>query len=68
MNTPSKRIELPPEAEPAREFFEQLVAFYDAKIAALEEQVRDLTEQIRRRMRRHSSVPPSTEHPHSKAA
>ena len=68
MNIPSKRLELPLEAEPARDFIEQLVAFYEARIAGLEEQVRDLTEQVRRLTPRHSSVPPSTDHPHARKA
>ena len=65
MNTPSKRIELPPEAEPARDFIEQLVGRYEARIAVLEAQVRDLTEQVRRLTPHNSSIPPSSEHPHA---
>ena len=66
MNTSRKRIELPPEAEPARDFFEQLVAFYEARISALEEQVRDLTEQVRRLTTRNSSIPTRSAHTHAK--
>jgi hypothetical protein len=32
MNIPTRRIELPPEAEPARDFIEALVARYESQI------------------------------------
>lgn len=53
------RLELPPEAEPARAFIEALVARYEARIKALEEKIEKLTP-------RNSSLPPSTEHPHAR--
>lgn len=53
------RLELPPEAEPARAFIEALVARYEARIKALEEKIEKLTP-------RNSSMPPSTEHPHAR--
>jgi transposase len=63
--SPSK-IQLPPKAEPARDFIEALVARYEERIAELEEQVKLLTVQVQKLTPRNSSVPPSTEHPHVK--
>jgi len=64
-NRPSK-LELPPEAEPARDFIEAPVARYEARIAELEKQVKDLSDQVQKLTPRNSSLPPSTEHPHGK--
>ena len=36
MNTPKRRLELPPEAETARDFVEALVARYDLRIEVLQ--------------------------------
>lgn len=66
MSVSKSRIELPPEAEPARDFIEALVAKYEKRIAELEKQVNALTEQIQKLTPRNSSIPPSTEHPHAK--
>ena len=66
MSQPKPRIELPPEAEPARDFIEALVARYEKRIEELEQQVISLTEQVQKLTPRNSSVPPSTEHPHAK--
>jgi len=66
MSEPKPRIELPPEAEPARDFIEALVARYEKRIDELEQQVRSLTDQVQKLTPRNSSVPPSTEHPHAK--
>lgn len=55
----SKQLELPPEAEPAREFIEALVERYEKRIRELEAKVEKLTP-------RNSSLPPSSEHPHAK--
>ena len=66
MSKPPHKIELPPEAEPARDFIEALVARYERRIAELEKQVKDLTDQVRKLTPRNSSVPPSSEHPHAK--
>lgn len=55
----SQRLELPPEAEPARAFIEALVERYEKRIRELEEKVEKLTP-------RNSSLPPSTEHPHAR--
>ena len=54
-----KRLELPPEAEPARAFIEALVEKYEKRIRELEEKLEKLTP-------RNSSLPPSSEHPHAK--
>jgi hypothetical protein len=66
MSQPRHRIELPPEAEPARDFIEALVARYEKRIAELEKQVQTLTEQLQKLTPRNSSIPPSTQHPHGK--
>jgi len=66
MSKPKPRIELPPEAEPARDFVEALVARYEKRIDELERQVKTLTEQVQKLTPRNSSLPPSTEHPHAK--
>jgi len=66
MSKPPSRIELPPEAEPARDFIEALVARYESRIRELEAQVKTLTEQLEKLTPRNSSLPPSTEHPHAK--
>ena len=66
MNKPKPRIELPPEAEPARDFIEALVARYEKRIDELEKRVKELTDQVQKLTPRNSSVPPSTEHPHAK--
>jgi transposase len=73
MTTPKHRLELPPEAEPARDFIEALVARYESQIEELKQQVRMLSEQfqsltdrLQKPNPRNSSVPPSSEHPHGK--
>ena len=66
MSKPQSRIELPPEAEPARDFIEALVGRYEKRIKELEKQVKSLTEQVQKLTPRNSSLPPSTEHPHAK--
>jgi len=53
------QLELPPEAEPARDFIEALVRDFEKQIRELEEKIEKLTP-------RNSSLPPSTEHPHAK--
>ncbi len=55
----SVQLELPPEAEPARDFIEALVRDFEKQIRELEEKIEKLTP-------RNSSLPPSTEHPHAK--
>ena len=55
----SGRLELPPEAEPARAYIEALVASYEQRIRELEAKIDKLTP-------RNSSLPPSSEHPHAK--
>jgi transposase len=66
MSKRNPRIELPPEAEPAREFIEALVGRYEKRIEELEQQVNTLTDQVQKLTPRNSSIPPSTEHPHAK--
>jgi transposase len=66
MSEPKTRVELPPEAEPAREFIEALIARYEKRIRELEQQVQSLTEQLQKLTPRNSSLPPSSEHPHAK--
>ncbi len=66
MSEPPPRIELPPEAEPARDFIEALVGRYEKRIRELEQQVQSLTEQLQKLTPRNSSLPPSTEHAHAK--
>lgn len=56
---PKQRMELPPEAEPARAFIEALVERFERRIAELEARVEKLTP-------RNSSLPPSTQHPHAR--
>ena len=58
-----QRMELPPEAEPAREFIEALVERFEKRIAELEAKIEELTQKL---TPRNSSVPPSTEHPHAR--
>lgn len=67
------KIELPPEAEPARDFIEQLVAGYETKIAELTQQIESLRAQLEestgqsgKLTPRNSSVPPSSTYPHTK--
>ena len=38
MNIPTRRLDLPPEAEPARDFIEALVARYESQIKELKQQ------------------------------
>ncbi|MFZ4470924.1 MAG: DUF6444 domain-containing protein [Pirellula sp.] len=73
MSIPKHRLELPPEAEPARDFIEALVARYESQIEelkqqvqSLSEQVQSLTERLQKPNPRNSSLPPSSEHPHGK--
>src|SRR6056297_584292 len=66
MSKRQHRIELPLEAEPARDFIEALVARYERRIDELTKQVESLTEQVQKLTPRNSSLPPSTEHPHAK--
>ena len=73
MSIPKHRLELPPEAEPARDFIEALVARYESQIKelkqqvqSLSEQVQSLTERLKNQNPRNSSLPPSSEHPHGK--
>ena len=37
MNIPTHRVELPPEAEPARDFIEAIVALYESQIEETQE-------------------------------
>ena len=60
------RIELPPEAEPARGFIEALVDRYEKRVGELEANVADLTQKLKKLTPRNSSLPPSSEHPHAK--
>lgn len=46
MTTSEHRLELPPEAELARDFIEALVARYESRIEELKQQVRALSEQV----------------------
>jgi len=66
MSKRKSRIELPPEAEPARDFIETLVSRYEKRIDELEKQVKSLSEKLGKLTPRNSSLPPSTEHPHGK--
>ena len=59
MSKRQRRIELPPEAEPARDFIEALVARYEKRIDELTKQVESLTEQVQKLTPRNSSLPPS---------
>jgi len=40
MNIPAHHVELPPEAEPARDFTEAIVALYESQIEELKQQSR----------------------------
>lgn len=63
------RLELPPEAEPAREFIEAIVGKFTRQIAKLEAKVADLEQKLAEKSNpRNSSKPPSSEHPHAKPA
>ena len=73
MSIPKHRLELPPEAETARDFIEALVARYESQIKelkqqvqSLSEQVQSLTERLKKPNPRNSSLPLSSEHPHGK--
>lgn len=66
MSHPKHRIELPPEAEPARDFIESLVAGYEKQIADLKRELDSLTEKVLKVTPRNSSTPPGNEHPHAK--
>jgi hypothetical protein len=47
MNIPTHRVELPPEAEPARDFIEAIVALCESQIEELKKQSQSLSEQFR---------------------
>ena len=47
-----------PEAEPARDFIEALVARYEGRIRELEQRVQTLTERLQKLTPRNSSLPP----------
>ena len=66
----NERLELPPEAEPARDFIEALVAKFTKRIDELEAKVSDLQQQLaaKKTNSRNSSKPPGSEHPHAKPA
>ena len=73
MNIPTHRVELPPEAEPARDFIEARVARYKSQIEelkkqsqSLSEQVQSLKERLQKPNPRNASIPPSSEHPQGK--
>jgi transposase len=73
VNIPKRSLELPPEAEPVRDFFEALDARYESQIEELKQQVQLLSEQVQSLTKRlqkpnpqNSSLPPSSEHPHGK--
>jgi hypothetical protein len=44
VNIPKRSLELPPEAEPVRDFFEALDARYESQIEELKQQVQLLSE------------------------
>ena len=46
MSSPKPRIDLPPEAEPARDFIEAIIDRYEWRIAELEKQVSELTDKL----------------------
>ena len=46
MNSQKHRLELPPQAVPARDFIEDLVARYESQIEELKQQVPSLSEQV----------------------
>jgi hypothetical protein len=55
MNIPKHRLELSPEAEPARDFIEALVTRYESKIEELkQQQVQSLTERLQKSNPRNS--------------
>ena len=55
MNIPKHRLELPPEAEPARDFIEALVTRYESQIEELkQQQVQSLTERLQKSNPRNS--------------
>ena len=64
----NKRLELPPEAEPVRDFIEALVSKLTKRIDELEIKAADLQQQLaaKKNTSRNSSKPPSSEHPHAK--
>jgi transposase len=66
----NERLELPPEAEPARDFIEALVSKFTKRIDELEAKVGDLQQQLaaKKTNSRNSSKPPGSEHPHAKPA
>ena len=66
----SERLELPPEAEPARDFIEAIFAKFTKEIDELKAEVADLKKQLanKKTTSRNSSKPPSSEHPHAKRA
>ena len=47
MKIPKRRLELPPKAEPARDFIEALVPRYESQIEELKQHVQSLREQVR---------------------
>ncbi len=63
-----ERLELPPEAEPARDFIEAMFAKFTKEIDELKAEVADLTNQLasKKTTSRNSSKPPGSEHPHAK--
>ena len=63
VSQPRSRIELLPEAEPARDFIEAMVARYEKRIDELEKQVLSLTDQLQKLVPRKSSAPPSADPP-----
>ena len=55
MNIPKHRLELPPEAEPARDFIEALVTRFESQIEELkQQQVQSLTERLQKSNPRNS--------------
>ena len=68
MSQAKLRIELPPEAEPARDFIEILVADYEKQIDVLKRELESLGEKVLKLTPRNSSTPPGNEHPHAKPA
>ena len=59
------RLELPPEAEPALDFIEAIVAKFTKEIDELKAEVADLKNQLaaKKTTSRNSSKPPSSEQP-----
>ena len=66
----SERLELPPEAEPVRDFIEATFAKFTKRIDELEAKVADLQQQLaaKKITSRNSSKPSGSEHPHAKPA